>query len=108
MRGEKILGNRLIFATQIRCLRSLIPPKREVNEATPCGCNRHLNFSNNNLDTKFSSKKDIFSTLDTSDIIMPHLLLYHSSLAYWTIAVTVGSSRSDNGSHSDLRGPPCK
>jgi hypothetical protein len=82
MRGEKNRGIFLTFTARIRCLRALIPPKREVNTATPCGCNCHLNFSNNILETKPTkfSKKDIFGTLDTSVIILARCpVAYHLS-----------------------------
>jgi hypothetical protein len=37
MRGEKNRGIFLTFTARIRCLRALIPPKREVNTATTVG-----------------------------------------------------------------------
>ena len=72
MRGETTHNVFLIFTTQIRCLRSLILPKREVNAATPWG-GHHLNFSNNDLEPKpikSSCKKDIFGTLDITEHIV--------------------------------------
>ena len=53
MRGERILGNLAIFPTRIHCLRSVIPPKMEVNRASLCGFGCYSNFFNK-LDTNIN------------------------------------------------------